>query len=73
MGKIQHFREQAQRCRALAAEQPDSRHVERWLILAKNYDQAAEQLERRLQTASSRPMQTSRITAVPFTPGKRAI
>jgi hypothetical protein len=70
MGKVQHFREQARRCRALAAEQPDSKHVQRWLMLASSYDKAADQLERRSQAVANRLVRPSRITPVQIARGR---
>src|SRR5262245_31482003 len=61
MGRVQHFREQAIRCRALAAEQPDPRHVERWLSLAQSYEQSADQLEGRFRDATNAALLLPRV------------
>jgi hypothetical protein len=48
MAKVQHYRQQAARCRELAADKPFSRHVDRWRAMANNYDMLADSLEKRL-------------------------
>ena len=48
MAKVQHYRQQAARCRELAADKPFSRHVDRWRTMANNYDMLADKLEKRL-------------------------
>ena len=48
MTKVQHYRQQAARCRELATDQPFSRHVDRWRAMANNYDMLADSLEKRL-------------------------
>ena len=48
MAKVQHCRQQAARCRELAADKPFSRHVDRWRAMANNYDMLADSLEKRL-------------------------
>ena len=48
MAKVQHYRQQAARCRELAADKPFSRHVDRWRAMANNYDRLADSLEKRL-------------------------
>jgi hypothetical protein len=70
MGRVQHCRDQAQQCRALAAEQPHSRHVKRWLTLARSYDHAAEHLEIQFRRASDRPVRASRVQREMITTGK---
>jgi hypothetical protein len=68
MGTPEHFREQAHRCRTLAAEQPTSVHVGRWLSLAANYDGVAAQLEDRRRRVTDELMRRSRGTPVPIIP-----
>jgi hypothetical protein len=48
MAKVQHYRQQAARCRELAADKPSSKHVDRWRAMANNYDMLADSLEKRL-------------------------
>ena len=48
MAKVQHYRQQAARCRELATNQPFSNHVDRWRTMANNYDMLADSLEKRL-------------------------
>jgi hypothetical protein len=48
MATVEHYRKEAARCRQLAADQPFSKHVERWRAMANNYDMMADALEKRL-------------------------
>jgi hypothetical protein len=47
MFAVEHYRKEAIRCRQLAAEQPESKHVGRWISLAHNYDLVADALQKR--------------------------
>jgi hypothetical protein len=42
---VAYYREEANRCRKLAAASPDSEAAKRWRQLAQDYDQLAEALE----------------------------
>ena len=57
MATVEHYREQATRCRQLAADQPNAKHVERWRTMANNYDMAADSLEKNLSTNLQRVLQ----------------
>jgi len=46
MSAIEHYRREAVRCRELAANEPASKHLKRWMALAKTYDLVADGLER---------------------------
>jgi len=46
MSMVEHYRAEAARCRRLVAEQPHSKHVQRWLVLAQNYDLMAEVVQK---------------------------
>ncbi|HKS60831.1 MAG TPA: hypothetical protein VJT13_03975 [Xanthobacteraceae bacterium] len=48
MATVDHYREQAVRCRELVANQPFSKHADRWRAMAINYDMLADGLEQRL-------------------------
>ena len=45
MGEAGYYREEARRCRALAAASPDSNAARRWRSLATDYEQLAGALE----------------------------
>jgi hypothetical protein len=68
MGTPEHFREQAHRCRTLAAEQPGSVNVRRWLSLAASYDAVAAQLEESRRRTTSELVRRSRGTPVQIAP-----
>ncbi len=42
---IDHYRREAERCRALAAQSPDSEIGARWRSLAADYDKLADAIE----------------------------
>ena len=46
MSKVRHYRQQAAQCRELAAGQPLSKRVDRWRVMADNYDMLADSLEK---------------------------
>jgi hypothetical protein len=46
MSTVEHYRQEAIRCRQLAANEPLSKHVKRWIALAQTYDVVADGLER---------------------------
>jgi len=54
MGTVEHYRKQAVRCRELVANQPFSKHADRWRALSRNYDTLADGLERRLSANQQR-------------------
>lgn len=47
-----YYRTEAQRCRSMAASMPDSSAVKRWLQLALEYEQLAENLARAMPIAA---------------------
>jgi hypothetical protein len=47
MATVEHYRKQAARCRQLAADKPFASHVERWRVMANNYDMLADSEEKR--------------------------
>jgi hypothetical protein len=54
MSTVEHYRKQAAECRKLAADQPGSRHAERWRLMGDNYDLIAVALEKRLGDRAQR-------------------
>jgi hypothetical protein len=57
MATVEHYREQARRCRQLVADQPYAKHVARRRTMANNYDKAADSLEKHLSTNLQRVLQ----------------
>ena len=70
MPTVEHYREEAERCRRLAANNPDSKYVERWLLLARNYDLMAVALQKRLSTRTQHLLENASMSNRHHSPTK---
>jgi hypothetical protein len=63
MSTVEHYRDQAAQCRQLAAEEAGSKHAERWLLIARNYDVMAVALQKRHSAKLERVLKNARAAA----------